>query len=255
MPDLGFFFTKEGIISHHSSFQPLLPFVKTTHRLSLCVTHKIIYHDYFAVECTHALSPETLIDSGYTTYPIKYFLSKTEESLRALILSAYQMLNWHKQSRYCGQCGQPLQGDLSSTKKHCPSCQKNFFPRFSPAMMVLIEKGHQILLARSAHFATGMYSALAGFVDVGESAEQALHREVKEEVGLAVTDLRYFATQSWPFPDSFMIAFKATYLSGEIVIDPEEIEDARWFDLDNLPALPPHASISRRLIDSVLLSR
>src|ERR1700722_8943106 len=110
--------------------------------------------------------------------------------------------------------------------------------------MVLIQKGNEILLGRSAHFKPGVYSALAGFIDIGETAEMAAHREVKEEVGLEITELEYFGSQSWPFPDSFMLAFKAKYLRGEINIDTKELEDARWFNLNNLPAIPPHPSIS-----------
>lgn len=116
--------------------------------------------------------------------------------------------------------------------------------------MVLIQRNHQVLLARSAHFKPGIYSAIAGFIDIGESAEEAVYREVKEEVGIEISKLEYFGSQSWPFPNSFMIAFKAHYLSGELSINPNEIEDAKWFDIDDLPAIPSYPSISRKLIDS-----
>ena len=119
--------------------------------------------------------------------------------------------------------------------------------------LVTNAKENKILLARSPHFRKGMYSALAGFVDIGETAECAAHREVQEEVGLKIKSLKYFGSQSWPFPSSFMIAFTAEYLSGEIIIDPNEIEDAKWFDAHNITNLPDMPSISRRLIDSILL--
>lgn len=172
---------------------------------------------------------------------------------QAHVLQGWQWLNWNKQAKYCGQCGSVLQNALDAPQKTCAACKSVFFPRFSPAIMVLIQRGDKILLARSAHFPKNRYSVLAGFVGLGESAEQAVHREVKEEVGLHIKDLVYFGTQPWPFPDSFMIAFKANYRSGEIVIDMNEIEDARWFSLNDLPELPSYASISRKLIDSLLL--
>lgn len=118
--------------------------------------------------------------------------------------------------------------------------------------MVLIQKEDKILLARSPHFQPGFYSAIAGFIDLGETAEHAAHREVKEELGIEITDLEYFSTQTWPFPDSFMIAFKAKYLDGELKLDENEIEDAGWFGAQDLPMLPPSSSIARQLIESVV---
>lgn len=130
----------------------------------------------------------------------------------------------------------------------------SFFPRFSPAVIVLIYNEDEVLLARSLHFSLGTYSAIAGFIDIGESAEQAVHREVKEELNIAITNLECFGSQTWPFPDSFMIAFKAQYLSGIVTPDPKEIEDARWFNLNALPQLPSSASIAKQLIESLSLN-
>ena len=120
-------------------------------------------------------------------------------------------------------------------------------------MMTLVTRGRQVLLARNINFPPGRYSALAGFLEAGESIEDAIHREVREEVGIEVHQLRYFASQSWPFPNSLMIAFTAEWLSGELAPDPAEIADARWFELDALPDLPPAGiSISRALIDDTV---
>ena len=116
-------------------------------------------------------------------------------------------------------------------------------------MIVLVERGHELLLARSRHFLPGMYSVLAGFVEPGESLEEAVVREVKEEVGVTVKDIRYFGSQSWPFPHSLMIGFTATYAGGEISLDDSEIEEAGWFTVDNLPPIPGKISIARKLID------
>ena len=118
--------------------------------------------------------------------------------------------------------------------------------------MVLLHRPGQILLARSPHFPKGQYSALAGFVELGESAEQAAKREVKEEVGLDLTELSYFDTQPWPFPDRFMIAFSSAQPKGDLILDPKEIEDAKWFDIDDLPRLPSKASIAQQLIQHVI---
>jgi len=135
--------------------------------------------------------------------------------------------------------------------KQCIQCNHTFFPTIAPAVMVLIHRDNKILMARSPHFRPGMYALIAGFIDIGETAEEAVHREVMEEVGLKIYNLEYFATQSWPFPNSFMVAFKAHYYSGEITIDPSEIEHADWFDKEDLPTLPPYASIAKILIESM----
>ncbi|HZP86354.1 MAG TPA: NAD(+) diphosphatase, partial [Burkholderiales bacterium] len=153
---------------------------------------------------------------------------------------------------YCGRCGTRTVAKTTERARQCPSCSLTVYPRIAPAVMALIRRGDELLLARSPHFAPGMYSALAGFVEPGESLEQCLHREVKEEVGVEVTNLRYFSSQPWPFPHSLMIAFNCDYASGEITPEPGEIESAGWFGLDNLPVLPNRISIARRLIDATI---
>ena len=170
----------------------------------------------------------------------------------ALAGRAIQILNWDRCHQYCGACATPTKLKDNERARECPSCGLVSYPRLAPAVMVLVRREQQLLLARSPHFPPGMYSALAGFVDPGESLEQTIVREVQEEVGLRVTNLRYFASQPWPFPHALMIAFTADYLDGQITPDPTEIEDAQWFELNALPRLPSTISISRRLIDSVI---
>lgn len=198
------------------------------------------------------MNPISETNEIFQTFSVKRFLSEVDEVVQSRILRAYHRLNWESQSQYCGKCGTPLEYKSDSTEKKCLVCKVSFFPRFSPAVMVLIQKEDKLLLARSPHFAPGIYSAIAGFIDVGETAEEAAHREVKEELGIEITQLEYFATQTWPFPDSFMIAFKAQYQGGELKIDEKEIEDARWFSANDLPLTPPTASIAKRLIQSAL---
>ena len=135
--------------------------------------------------------------------------------------------------------------------RRCPRCGMVYYPRLSPAAIMLVRRGDELLLARSPHFPLGMYSALAGFVEAGESIEETIRREVREEVGVEVGEVRYFGSQPWPFPNSLMIGFIADYADGELKIsDPLEIEDARWYRLDDLPKLPPKVSIARAMIDA-----
>ena len=134
----------------------------------------------------------------------------------------------------------------------CPACRLTAYPRISPAVMVLVERGNDLLLARSPHFKPGVFSALAGFVEPGETLEQCAVREVREEVGIEITNLRYFKSQPWPFPNSLMIAYFADYAGGTITPDPSEIEAADWFSRDALPLLPDPVSIARQLIEAAL---
>lgn len=173
----------------------------------------------------------------------------------SLVCRAAQLLDWKKNHRYCGRCSTPTIRKLNEFAMQCPSCGLLTYPRISPAVMVLIQRGNELLLARSSHFRSGMFSALAGFVEAGETVEHAAVREVREEVGIEITNLRYFQSQPWPFPDSLMLAFFADYAGGEISPDPSEIEAAGWFAIDALPPLPDPVSIARRLIDAAVLTR
>lgn len=169
------------------------------------------------------------------------------------LLSGYKhLLNWDKVGQFCGRCGAPNTWHLAELAKQCSVCNQILYPYNSVAVLVLIAKGAEILLARSPHFRPQFYSTIAGFVSPGETGEQAVIREVQEEVGISIKNIRYFGCQMWPFPNSFMIAYHAQYAGGEIRIDPLEIEDAQWFHRDNLPSLPLTSSISRRLIDDYL---
>ncbi len=160
------------------------------------------------------------------------------------------LLDWRRNHRFCGRCGTPTAMKTTEFAMACPSCGLLAYPRISPAVMVLVRRGNELLLARSPHFRPGVFSALAGFVEAGETIEHCAAREVREEVGVEIANLRYFRSQPWPFPDSLMVAFFADYAGGEIKPDPTEIEAAAWFSRDALPPLPDHASISRHLIEA-----
>jgi NAD+ diphosphatase len=165
---------------------------------------------------------------------------------------AVQMVSFVSTHRFCGRCGRPTRLVSGEHSVRCDSCDISFYPRIAPAIIVLIRRGEQALLAHAGRFRAGMYSTLAGFVEMGESLEQTLAREVREEVAIEVTNIRYFGSQPWPFPHSLMVGFTADYASGEIRVDGEEIVDARWFSRDELPNLPPNPSIARQLIDAWL---
>ena len=168
----------------------------------------------------------------------------------ALAGRASQLMDWRKNHRYCGRCGTPTTMKTTEFSMACPACGLLAYPRISPAVMVLIGRGDELLLARSPHFKPGIFSALAGFVEAGETLEQCAVREVREEVGVEISNLRYFRSQPWPFPDSLMLAFFADYAGGEITPDPSEIEAAGWFSRSALPPLPDSASIARHLIEA-----
>lgn len=183
---------------------------------------------------------------------LRALFGRMDDALFALAGRAVQVVDWDRSHRFCGRCGTPTATRASERSRECPSCRLVAYPRLAPAVMALVRDGPRLLLARSPHFAPGMYSALAGFVEPGESLEQCLAREVREEVGVEIADLRYFGSQSWPFPHSLMVAFHARYAAGTLTPDPSEIEDARWFTADALPQLPSPISVSRRLIESAL---
>lgn len=167
----------------------------------------------------------------------------------ALAGRASQLLDWRRDHRHCGRCGAPTTPKSGEFAMACAACNLLFYPRLSPAVMVLVTRGDQLLLARSPRFPKDMFSALAGFVEAGESLEQCAQREVREEVGIEITNLRYFRSQSWPFPNSLMVAFLADYAGGNLSPDPAEIEAAGWFSPNALPVLPGPISIARHLID------
>ncbi|MFT3849188.1 MAG: NAD(+) diphosphatase [Propionivibrio sp.] len=204
----------------------------------------------------YAIEVEALPESiAGETVPVRSVFGLAGAEAFALVCRAAQLLDWKKNHRYCGRCGTPTSRKAREFAMQCPSCGLLTYPRISPAVMVLIRRGDELLLARSPHFRPGMFSALAGFVEAGETLEQCAVREVREEVGVEIANLRYFQSQPWPFPDSLMLAFFADYAGGDITPDPVEIAEAGWFPIDALPGLPDPVSIARRLIDAAVLTK
>jgi len=193
---------------------------------------------------------------GWRAVPLRAAMMGLSATLAGLASRAAQVLDWDRMHRYCGACGTPTEHQAGERARRCPACGHTAYPRITPAMMALVWRPGEVLLARAPRFTSGMYSALAGFVEAGESIEECIRREVAEEVGVQIEQLRYFGSQSWPFPNSLMIAFTALWAGGDIVPQAGEIEDAQWFAIDALPKIPPRFSISGHLIrDTVAAMR
>jgi NAD+ diphosphatase len=200
----------------------------------------------------HDLSDEFVAPKGFALVGLRSAHPHLTDELFAAAATALQKLEWIRSHHYCSRCGQPTDRHPTHEAMACRACGHLQFPRVAPAVIVLIEHGRRVLLARSPAFPEGMYSTIAGFVEPGESLEEAVHREVEEEVGVEVAQLRYFGSQPWPFPHSLMVGFVAQWAGGDIRIDADEIEDARWFDANGLPPLPPPLSIARSLLEDFL---
>ena len=189
-------------------------------------------------------APEGMIFQG-----LRQLHGYLEEDLYSVAFRAVHIMDWDRAHLFCGRCGSQTRKREDMRAKECPKCGFIMFPRLSPAVIVLVEREGRVLLARANRFQGQLYSVLAGFVEPGETLEEAVHREIREEVGIEVKDIRYFGSQPWPFPDSLMIAFTANYAGGEIRIDEEEILDAEWFEPGSLPEIPGKISVARQLID------
>jgi NAD+ diphosphatase len=199
-----------------------------------------------------SVAAETPEPAGWSWRGLRTLFLQLTDPLLGLAGRAFQVAEWDRSHRFCGRCGTPTRDKTGERAKECPACGYVAYPRVSPAMMVLVTRDRELLLARARRFPQAMYSALAGFVEAGESVEDCIHREVREEVGVEVDGLQYVASQSWPFPHSLMIAYTAKYAGGELRPSDEEIADARWFALDALPQLPSPVSIARQLIDTTV---
>jgi NAD+ diphosphatase len=188
---------------------------------------------------------------GFSWQGLRTLFAHLEAGMIALAGRSFQVLEWERTHQFCGRCGHPMTPRDHERSRECRQCGFIAYPRISPVVMGLVVHERRLLLARSPHFPPGMYSAVAGFVETGESLEHALAREIFEETGIRAGGFQYFDSQPWPFPHSLMMAFTAEYLGGTPVPQPEEIEDVSWFPIDDLPPLPPPVSIAGRLIRAV----
>jgi len=195
-------------------------------------------------------------DSGdYEFASLRANLLAIDHTLFNLAGRALQLCDWYKTHKYCGNCGAETETHASDRAAVCRTCNLHFYPRLSPSIIVLVHRQDEVLLGRNHMFPEGLYSTLAGFVEPGESIEETVRREVREEVGVNVGILSYRGSQPWPFPNSLMLGFHAAYDSGDISLQEDEIADAQWFRCDELPLVPGKFAISRWLIDEYLSQR
>ena len=195
------------------------------------------------------LGEDTRLPPPLVAEPFNAVEERLDDRIMTVGGIAQQVVHWERQSRFCSRCGgrtEPLSG---SWGKLCTACGREHYPHIHPCAIVLVRKGEELLLARKAGWIEGRYGLVAGFLDMGESLEECACREVLEETGIAIKNVRYEGSQNWPFPSQLMAGFTADYAAGDIVVDLTELQDARWFRRDALPLLPPRRSIARWLID------
>lgn len=193
------------------------------------------------------------LPEGYATLNLRRLYGQLPDELTRVAGRAVQIIDWDRNNQFCGRCATPT-GLATDRAKVCPNCNLRAYPRLSPAVIMLIRNGNKLLLAHSKRHPAGFYSVLAGFAEPGETLEECVAREIREEVGVEVKNIKYFGSQPWPFPDSLMIGFMCDYAGGEIELHDDEIAEADWYTIDNMPmALPPSTiSIAGQLIEAFI---
>jgi len=220
--------------------------------LKIDVQHKVhrdSYGDIYVASVAQVNLP------GAQWLGLRQLLDHLTEAEFQMAGRALQIMRWHFDHQFCSRCGQPTEQHSKDIAKACINCAIDFYPRLSPCIITLVTRGDECLLAWHTRSTEEKYSCLAGFIEVGESPEQTLEREVKEEVGINVSNIRYVASQPWPFPGQLMLGYFADYSHGDLQIDKEEIVVARWYRYDRLPKVPPNTTISGRLIDKFVQER
>jgi len=192
-----------------------------------------------------------ITEGNYEMCPLRQSYYRLPRALYLKAGKCQELLYWDQNTKYCGVCGAPMRMDTDISKK-CPECGKEIWPQLATAVIVLIHRGDEVLLVRARNFRTEFYGLVAGFVETGETLEEAVCREAREETGITITNLRYFGSQPWPYPCGLMVGFHADYVSGEIHLQKSEIAKGGWFRRDNLPNIPEKLSIARMLLDDWL---
>jgi NAD+ diphosphatase len=257
-PAYWFLFQADKLLIHPNGGTAELPCVVDPAELGLATVRRqylgYLEHDDIRADCYSAeIDPQTMLPDGWTVDNLRTLYPQLGELWFQLAGRAVQIVDWDRTHQFCGRCGAHMALMPHERAKQCPACGLLNYPRLSPAIIIAVVKqtadGNRLLLARNQRFPKGRYSVIAGFVEPGESLEECAAREVREEVGVDITNIRYFGSQPWPFPNSLMLGFTAEYSSGDITLEEAEIAEADWFAADALPGLPPKPSIARRLID------
>jgi NAD+ diphosphatase len=244
-----FIFFNDQIVLRSDDEKHEIPMYKDYLNYENLVKEKYYMGSYDGIDCYTVLLSETAEIEGYEIIRLRKSYYTIQEVEFFLAGKAYQTLHFHHRHLFCGTCGEKTEIKQEEFARICPECKTTFYPQQAPAVIMSVTKENKILLARATRFPGMMYSVLAGFVEPGESLEDCVRREVREECSIEVKNIKYFGSQPWPFPNSLMVGFTAEYDSGEIIIDENEIIDAGWYAVDNLPLIPDHVSIARKLID------
>ena len=247
-----FAFHRGNLLVAESAEQARLPLCRELAELGVTTVRDLYLGTFAGTHCyVCELEHANDLPDGHSMQGLRAIFGMVDEPLAVLAGRAFQIMEWDRNHQFCSRCGTPTVARSEERARACPRCRLTVYPPVSPAIMILIKRGREVLLGRKKEWAPGRYSALAGFVEPGEMLEDTVRRETREEVGVEVENIRYFGSQPWPFPHSLMVAFTADYAGGEIRPDGVEIEEARFFDAEQLPQLPPSISISRRLITTV----
>lgn len=211
----------------------------------------LVHHPEQPTAIARYLNPEDQIPTGFSLVPFRQLVSQWSTDRFEQTSRAMQLLEWRRSHRFCGRCGHPTTPHAKELAMVCTACNYHQYPRVQPCVIMAITRGKQILLARAVNWTSGAFSVLAGFVEIGETLEQAVAREAFEETAVRVKNIRYMGSQPWPFPTNLMVAFQAEYDGGEIIPQEGEIAEADFYDLDNLPSLPYKGSIARWMIEQI----
>jgi len=246
-----FAFQNDQLMVSVTDNKTIVPLIENLNHLKLAPTRQQYIGTLGGIDCYSAEIPlDALWPKDMTFMRLLQLLAIMDEEMLKAAIYAVQIVRWDQTHQYCGRCQAPTEPKNEERSKICPKCNLVVFPRLSPAVMAAILKENKILLANGQNFPSSFYSVLAGFVEPGETLEECVVREVKEEVGLEVNNIRYFKSQPWPFPDSLMIGFFADYAGGEITVDGVEIRQADWFSIQDMPRRPDaKISLAGKMID------
>lgn len=249
-----FIFSKDQLLINTSSSSHFEEQTFAPESLGIEPDFSMLFGYYKSIPCYLAVIDPSQEIKSMSAVGLRSLFGVVDDDYFSLAGKALQILHHRREHIYCSKCASPMEDRLEELARVCPSCGFICFPRVSPAVIMSVVKDDHILLGRSPHFTKDMYSTLAGFVEAGETLEEAVAREVHEETAIVIQQVSYVTSQPWPFPHSVMIGYSAQYREGEIKIDRNELEDAAWFHYKDLPQLPSKITIARLLIDNFITS-